>query len=131
MTWFIKRIDHTGDPDTITLGIFNRKNNFGRQGSPFGLELAVESDEAGVLSRVRLRKTDVADIDELAPALPLWQRIRHQLKAGPMTIARLAEEIGAKVDSIEKAAKRKSNVFARVHGNDGVYRLALVERRVS
>ena len=43
----------------------------------------------------------------------------------------LAEALEAKVDSVEKAAKRKDTVFTKVAGSDGVYRLALVERRAS
>ena len=49
----------------------------------------------------------------------------------PMTLAALAEELDAKVDSLEKAASRRPKVFTKVHDDDGIYRLALVERRVS
>ena len=70
-------------------------------------------------------------MEELATSLPLWQRVASELRAGPQTLVQLAEGLDAKVDSIVKATNRKTNVFTKVPGDDGVYRLALVERRVS
>ena len=52
------------------------------------------------------------------------------LKAGPLTLARLADELGEKVDSVKKAAARK-DAFIKVLGQDGIQRIALVERRIS
>jgi len=83
-------------------------------------------------TRTTITRVDPRDVEELAVSLPLWQRVASELRAGPQTYAQLAESLGdAKVDSIVKATKRKGNVFTKVAGNDGVHRLALVERRVS
>ena len=49
----------------------------------------------------------------------------------PKTLVSLSEELGAKVDSLDKAVKRKNRVFTRVDGPDGVARITLVERRAS
>ena len=49
-----------------------------------------------------------------------------------MTLVELSKALGAKVDSVETAARRKSSLFTRVSGkDDGVTRLALVQRRAS
>ena len=52
------------------------------------------------------------------------------LEANQAMVA-LAEELDAKVDSLEKAVKRKHRVFTRVDGDNGVARIALLERRTS
>jgi hypothetical protein len=70
-------------------------------------------------------------VAELAASLPLWQRIRSELRRGPQTIAAVAEELGVKVDSVEKALNRRTDTFTRITGPDGVHRYALVERRAS
>ena len=64
-------------------------------------------------------------------SLPMWQRMKDALRSGPPTLASLAEELGAKVDTVEKTVKRKSEMFTRVSGEDGIRRIALVERRAS
>ena len=53
----------------------------------------------------------------------------NRLKRGPLTIAIIANELGAKEDSIIKAAKRGKDTFQKVLSQDGIHRLALVERR--
>ena len=68
----------------------------------------------------------------LGPATTLvYPTVASELRAGPQTYAQLAEDLDAKVDSIIKATTRKTKTFTKVAGDDGVTRLALVERRVS
>ena len=62
-------------------------------------------------------------------SLPLWVRMKQLVAHQPLTYAAIAESLGAKVDSVEKAARRKRTVFTRVDGDDGVARIALLERR--
>ena len=63
--------------------------------------------------------------------MPMWQRVRDALKSGPRTLASLADELDAKADTIEKAVKRKSAIFTKAPSEDGIHRIALVERRVA
>ena len=74
---------------------------------------------------------NVADIQDLSTSLPLWQRMKSAVATRPMTLAMLAEELGAKVDSVDKAVQRKATVFTKVDGKDGVARIALLERRTA
>jgi hypothetical protein len=133
-TWFLRRAGDTTSADAITLGVFHRKCNLGRLRPPFGLELSCETDndDSETLTRVRVRQIDVSDVAELATALPLWQRMRQALKAGPLTLAELSKELGAKTDTIDKAVRRRDQTFTRLtRTSDGMHRIALVERRAS
>jgi hypothetical protein len=58
--------------------------------------------------------------------------MKNALKDGPQTIASLAVDLGAPMDSIDKAVRRKSALFTKVTNfPDHVTRIALVERRAS
>lgn len=124
-TWFTKLASTSPDGNTLSLGLFNRKSNLGRLRPPQGLEVRFEGE------RVSFTPTDVTAIDELVDSLPLWQRLKGTLRSGPMTIAAAADELGVKPDSIEKTIKRKTQLFTRIPGPDGIRRIALVERRAS
>lgn len=123
-TWFLKRAATSPDGSTHTIGAFNRKYNVGRALPAVGLELSFNG------ARAEFRKTEIAAVDELAVKLPLWQRIRHELRGGPLTIAALSEGLAEKEDSIKKALQRNGGLFTKVLGSHGVpTRFALVERR--
>jgi hypothetical protein len=131
-TWFLKRVDEHTTPTAITLGIYHRKANFGPLRPPFGLEMALEQN-GDVLQKVTVRHIDVADVHELAPSLPLWQRMKHALRGGAKTIAELATELDSKPDTVKKALGRdKGRAFVLVSNtDDGIHRWALIERRAS
>ena len=109
----------------LSIGLYNRKANIGPLRAAVGFRIAFNH------TRTAFTRVDPRDVDELATSLPLWQRVASELRGGPQTIVQLAEGLDAKVDSITKATERKKNVFTKVAGDDGVYRLALVDRRVS
>ena len=67
-------------------------------------------------------------VQDLSAELPLWKRIQNAVKRGPLTLAALADDLSAKVDSVEKAVKRRANIFTKVDGADGVQRVALLAR---
>lgn len=127
-TWFAKQASVSSDGQVITIGLFNRKANLGPQRPP------VAFDVTFLTSRIAFTRVDVAGVEELADSIPLWQRLRRELLSGagkPKTYAELADTLGVKVDSVEKAVKRKGQVFTRVKSDDGIQRIALVERRAS
>ena len=78
-----------------------------------------------------IRPVNVADVDDLAADLPTWQRIQRLVRHKPLTLAVLAEELGKSVDTVDKAVRRRPGLFARVPDDDGVTKIALVERRPS
>jgi hypothetical protein len=126
-TWFVKRSDADGDAGQMTLALWHRKSNSGPLLSPRGLRLRFGEDQ------IEIRPTDLTDSEQFAPTLPLWQRMKGQLSPGPMTLEALAEEIGAKPDSVKKVVDRsqhrKDPMFTRVVGADGQTRISLVARR--
>jgi hypothetical protein len=122
-TWFCKRAQAGDDSGLLTMALYNRKTNLGPLQAAVGLELRFTDD------RTTFRSIAVADVGELAEGLPLWQRVKAIVKTRPETYAALADELGAPVDSIVKAVKRKNLVFTLVPGTkDGISRVAIVER---
>lgn len=125
-TWNIKLASTSPDGQTLSLAAFHRKSNLGPLQPAVGLRVDFDRD------RVSFERVDVTSIDEVADSLPLWQRIRGVLRAGPQTLATLAGELHHdKPDSIDRVVRRHKQLFTKVTGADGVSRIALVERRVS
>jgi len=126
-TWFVKRSDADGDAGSMTLALFNRKANTGPLLSPRGLRVSFSDGRIGITS------TDLADSEQFAPGLPLWQRMKRALAHGPLPLAALAEELDAKPDSLKKIVDRSKSrpdpMFTRIVGDDGQTRISLVERR--
>lgn len=123
-TWFVKLAATSTDGTVSTLGLFHRKANLGPRQPALGFAVTFQPD------RTRIDRVDVASVDELAGSLPLWQRMKDALRDGPQTLASLAADLGAPVDSIDKAVRRKSTLFTKVSTfEDHVTRIALVENR--
>lgn len=126
-TWNLKKSENTG-PTEMIVACHNRKANLGPLLPSVGFRLLYGPE------RTRITTTDLASVDDLAPGLKLWYRVRAVLQDGaPRTYAALAEELGEKVDSVEKAVKRKAAgkdaIFTRLTSPDGVQRVALAEHR--
>lgn len=127
-TWNIKLASSEAGGQGITVGMFNRKTNLGPLRPALGFRVSFSHDQTVVYP------TDPAKVDEFAAQVPVRQRMYGALKeAGgkPRTIAELAELTGAPKDTIEKTAKRHQTTFTRVSGEDGITRIALVDRRAS
>jgi hypothetical protein len=122
-TYFMKRSAESTDGRDVTVGVFNRKANLGRLLAARGFRFTFEAD------RTIVTKANVADVSDLGDQLTLGQRMAHLLKGGPLTIAAIADELRAKVDTVAKTASR-NRAFTKMPGSDGVYRIALTEERV-
>ena len=123
--WNVKVANTSADGRTISLGLFNRKANLGPLRTALGFEVTFTD------SQTTFRRIDIADVEELASGLPLWQRMRQAVKHRPQTIAELATELDAKPDSVDRMVRRHKHLFTRVPGGDGIHRIALVEKRAS
>jgi hypothetical protein len=124
MTWQVKKQVGASE-DLVTVGLMPQKQNDGARVGPVGLEFDFTPDRIGV------RSVNLATVEGLAERLPLQLRMAEALKRGPMTLALLAEELGAKVDSIDKAARRGQKLFTKVQSQDGITRIALVSKRIA
>jgi hypothetical protein len=126
VSWNLKRASTSPDGNTVTLGAFPRKFNLGPHPPVVGIVVHFDGD------RVHFKRTDAATIEELAECLPLWQRIRSVVKAGPATLASIASELNHdNVESIDRIVRKHKNLFTKVSGKDGITRISLVERRAS
>jgi hypothetical protein len=121
-TWYAEVADNAPTNHQITVGLYNRNANLGPLRPPVGFSLTFDAD------RTVFERVNVADVEKLAAKLSMSERMAHLLRRSPMTIAAIADELEAKADTVEKTSKR-SQRFARVPGPDGIYRIALAERR--
>jgi hypothetical protein len=124
MTWQVKKQIGVSE-DVVSVGLIPEKQNDGARVPAAGLEFSFTRD------RIHVRPIDLAAVEGLSDKLPLHVRMVHALKRGPLPIVLLANELDAKPDSVEKAARRGAQLFNRVQGQDGITRLALVEHRVA
>jgi hypothetical protein len=122
-TFFVKLAGTSPDGQVVTVGLFNRKANLGPLQPPQAFDVTFMSERTVIVP------VDVAKVDELADALPLWQRLKAALVNGPRTLASLAADFDVKVDTLDRTVRRKSDLFTRV-SRDGVAHISLVERRV-
>ena len=126
-TWFAKATDPTataGGPRTI--GLFCRKANLSARLAAVAFAFRFEP------GRITVARANVATSPELAASLPLWQRIREVVRSGPRTLAAIASELQhGNVESLDRIVRRQKDVFTKITGNDGIQRIALVERRAS
>lgn len=99
VTWFVKADQQPGQSAT-TIGFINRKFNLGCRLPSIGFEVEFTAD------RTTFTRVNLADVDALADKMTTAERILSALTRGPQTVAALAEEFGAKVDTVEKTCKR-------------------------
>jgi hypothetical protein len=123
MTWQVKKQIGTSE-DVVTVLLSPQKQNDGPRAHAIALEFDFRPD------RIQVRPVNPAGVEGLAQKLPLHLRMAHELKRGPLTFVALAEALDAKLDSVIKAASR-NEAFAKIPGQDGITRLALVERRIA
>lgn len=122
MSWSVKKQPGSSD-DVATVGLFPKKQNDGRRVKPVGIEFTFSS------AQIMARPVNLADVEGLAERLPLRTRMIEALKHGPKTFTQLAEELGAKLDSVIKAANRTEGITRLTDTPDGIHRIALTERR--
>ena len=123
--WYLKPTVENTDPTRLTIGLFPKKRNIGPKREAVGFDFQFTPDRTIVTS------VDVRDVKELAESLPLWQRMKSALGPGPRTLVALANNLGVNVDTLDRTVRRKNALFTRVAGDDGITRIALLERMAS
>ena len=123
-TWNAKKADTSLGTNDVAIGLYHRKSNLGPLQPAVGFRFMFDSD-----GRVAVTPVDVAHVDDLAAKLPLWQRLRAALRAGPQSVEALADNLAEKTDSVRKALIRSPKIFTRVEGAGQKAHFALVERR--
>jgi hypothetical protein len=123
--WFVTAQQSDSDNSRLVVLFSHRKSNLSRlmPAAGFGFDFGDET---------AIRRCDVAaESSELAARLPLWQRMKAAVQSRPRTLAELATDLGTTVETLDRTVRRKSGLFMRIPGTDGVTRIALVERRAS
>lgn len=122
MAWAVKKQPAPAD-DEVSVALFRTKQNDGERAAPVGWTFTFTPDV------ITVTRADLATIDGLAERLSHSQRMAAALTRGPRTLVSLAEELGAKVETLDRTVRRKSAMFTRVSNSpDGVTRIALVDR---
>lgn len=126
-TWFMKRSEDTPD-GRIVVALKNTKTNLTSQRPAIGFAVDFTPE------RTFLQSVDLADVEEFAKNLPVWLRMKRALASGrPTTVAALAEEISAPVDTVDKEVRRKKVggklLFVKLPNTDGTPRIALASDR--
>jgi hypothetical protein len=115
LSYEIKRVQDSPDPNHHHLGLFCAKRNNGLRFEPSGLRWSV-NDELSAWEREDI------DTDGFAEALPAWQRIMGILRSeGPKTVADLVDETGLTRGTVSSALAKRGEVFERLPG--GLYQL--------
>jgi hypothetical protein len=120
-TWFAKASEPSDGTPTLTLGLFNRKCNMGALGQPVGFK--IQFTETGTV----FSRADVRDCPDLAESMSVRDRMSSALRRGAIEPKALAEEIGAKLDTITRTARRYKNKFIVLEGG----KIALQEKEKS
>jgi hypothetical protein len=120
-TWFVKRTnpDTTGPGAPLVIGLYHRKSNSGPRHPAFGLQFTFNAQ------RIVVTRVDLADVDELGTAMPLWQRMTALLKGGALSVAAIAEQLEVDQSTVRQALKRDADkagkrgtvsMFTRIDG---------------
>ena len=122
MTWYVKREQSIG-AGAVNVALFNKKANTGPLQAPIGFRFSFDA------GRTYVTRTDVRDIQDIAAHVPVRFRIESEVRVGALTYVELASALDVPIDTIKKAVDRDLKTdrptFARVPGEDGVYRIGL------
>lgn len=99
--------DHAG---RISLGFWNRKTNLGPLFKPTAVSVHFERD------RTYFEYTEIAGNSEFAEKLSIRQRMNHLLKRGARTPEEIAEELGAKLESVQRKIRDYKHEFVVIEG---------------
>ncbi len=122
MSWLVKKQPGVSD-DLVTVGLFAQKQNDGERQRPVGLEFTFSAND------ILVKPVDLADVDGFAERLSLPARMAHLLEAKPLTYTEIAEHLGAKLDTVIKAANRGKTFIKIVSVPDNITKIALAERQ--
>ena len=115
-TWYIKRDEQDAIDGHVSVALFERKNNESSAKRTLGLQWHFDEEHG---TTAGLSKHAIAESASLSSMLSTGKRIVLLLKAGPMTISQIAEELDAGVDAVRKAVHR-GDAFVKVPGGAGL-----------
>ncbi|MGE3844529.1 MAG: hypothetical protein AB7I50_23440 [Vicinamibacterales bacterium] len=124
-TCFAKLAEAAPGTDSIAVGLFQRKTNLGPVQPAVGFTVRFGEE------RTEFKRVNLAAVAGLAEKLTIFERMTGVLRTGARSIPELAEELGAKTDTVWKTVQRweKSGRLVRSPGPDGVQLVGLGDGR--
>jgi hypothetical protein len=104
--------------EKMEVGLFQRKNNMGKLMKPIGLRFDF------LEGATEVTETNIVDMPVIAEGLPLHERIRDELKTGPVEGKDLAELFQVSEGSVRATMARHKHLFERLP--DGRWGLKVV-----
>lgn len=113
-TWYVHRSEGSGRGQLV-LGLFNRKANDAALARPFSLTMAFGEE------RTTIVRGDIRAEADLDANRTLRERIRDQLRAGPMLVHEIADALDSSIDAVRMSLKRgDGKIFVRNTRADGI-----------
>lgn len=110
LSYEIKRVADSPDPNHHHLGLFCAKRNNGLRFEPAGLRWTVNDEESSW-------QREEIDADGFADALPAWKRIQSILSTeGAKTVPDICESTGLSRGTVSSALTKRGEVFERLPG---------------
>jgi hypothetical protein len=116
-TWFATASD-SRDNEILRVALFHRKSNLGRLRPPTGFDITFSED------RTVFRRANPASNPDFAAQLSVRQRMAYLLKGGSLDADRIAEELGADVETVKRTVRRYKDKFVVIKGG----RIGLLEK---
>jgi hypothetical protein len=98
--WFAKRAEAGPEASVVEIGLYPRKFNLGAPQRPFALRFRFGGE------RTQVQQVDATDVESLAMALSIKDRIKHLLKTGPKTVPQIADDLEQKPESVKRIINR-------------------------
>ena len=108
----IKRQQSYGE-DIIHIGLFHRKNNYGRLEHPLGFRIDFGNE------KVMFEYQDPYQMEEIHQEMPTKDRIMAALYEGDLTYQEIADATGLKPGTVKATVKRHPQAFATTGGGLG------------
>lgn len=105
--WFIQAAKENPH-GTLRFGLYHKKNNLGALLAPRAYTLTF-SDKITSVTPAK-----VQDIDELAASLPIIDRMKRLLLAGPQNAKDIADELNITQGAVRATASRHGSIFIKV-----------------
>lgn len=113
-TWYIRRAEGSG-PDSLAVGLFNKKSSSSGFSNPIGLTMRFADD------LILIQRSDIREQPDLDSKRPMRARITDELRGGPRKVHELAEVLDLHSEAVRTTLKRgEGRAFVRHTGSDGI-----------
>ncbi len=121
-TWLVKK-ERDASESGFVVAMINKKSNSGPLGPRIGFDVNFDGD------RLAISRTDIREIADFEPQVPLRERMRVALRSGARSSKDLAALLDAPEGSVRRAFDRDGGrCFVRVEGVGAAFKIGLANR---